>query len=44
IAKEALVSGRGVAELVLEKGLLPAERLTELLRPEIVAGSGQVLI
>ncbi|NEA63559.1 aspartate ammonia-lyase, partial [Streptomyces sp. SID12488] len=40
IAKEALVSGRGVAELVLEKGLLPAERLADLLRPEILAGNG----
>ncbi|WP_235192884.1 aspartate ammonia-lyase, partial [Streptomyces viridochromogenes] len=43
IAKEALATGRGVAELVLEKGLLPAETLTDLLRPEAVAGSGQVL-
>ena len=40
IAKEALATGRGVAELVLEKGLLPAERLEELLRPEALAGSG----
>ncbi|WP_216903142.1 aspartate ammonia-lyase [Nocardia alni] len=38
IAKEALVSGRGVAELVLEKGLLPADRLAHILRPEEVAG------
>jgi aspartate ammonia-lyase len=29
-----------VAELVLEKGLLPAERLASLLRPEVLAGSG----
>ncbi|MGW0613340.1 aspartate ammonia-lyase, partial [Streptomyces sp. NPDC002788] len=35
-----LVSGRGVAELVLEKGLLPAETLTDLLRPEVLTGSG----
>ncbi|MDG5805121.1 aspartate ammonia-lyase, partial [Streptomyces ossamyceticus] len=42
IAKEALATGRGVAELVLEKGLLPAETLADLLRPEIVAGRGQV--
>lgn len=40
IAKEALATGRGVAELVLEKGLLPAERLAALLRPEVVAGNG----
>ncbi|MCX3290193.1 aspartate ammonia-lyase, partial [Streptomyces sp. NEAU-H22] len=38
---EALVTGRGVAELVLEKGLLPAETLAGLLRPEVLAGSGQ---
>ncbi|MDX3232732.1 aspartate ammonia-lyase [Streptomyces sp. ME19-01-6] len=40
IAKEALATGRGVAELVLEKGLLPAERLAAVLRPEEVAGRG----
>jgi len=34
IAKEALATGRGVAELVLERNLVPAERLAELLRPE----------
>jgi aspartate ammonia-lyase len=38
IAQEALATGRGVAELVLEKGLLPAERLAALLLPEQVAG------
>ncbi|MEU7894116.1 aspartate ammonia-lyase [Nonomuraea sp. NPDC049152] len=40
IAKEAHSTGRGVAELVLEKGLLPADRLAALLRPEEVAGAG----
>ncbi|MEV5978320.1 aspartate ammonia-lyase [Streptomyces sp. NPDC052114] len=39
IAQEALSTGRGVAELVLEKGLLPPERLAELLTPERVAGA-----
>ncbi|WAL94138.1 aspartate ammonia-lyase [Streptomyces sp. Je 1-369] len=39
IAQEALSTGRGVAELVLERGLLPAERLAELLTPERVAGT-----
>ncbi|WP_438489359.1 aspartate ammonia-lyase [Streptomyces sp. S186] len=39
IAKEALASGRGVAELVLERGLLPADRLAALLRPEEIAGA-----
>ncbi|AQW47717.1 MULTISPECIES: aspartate ammonia-lyase [Streptomyces] len=39
IAKEALATGRGVAELVLEKGLLPPDRLAQVLRPEEIAGS-----
>jgi aspartate ammonia-lyase len=39
IAQEALATGRGVAELVLERGLLPADRLAALLRPEEVAGT-----
>ena len=38
IAKEALATGRGVAELVRDKGLLPAGTLAQLLRPETVAG------
>lgn len=33
VAKEALESGRGVYELVLEQGLLTRERLDELLDP-----------
>ncbi|MDD0856978.1 aspartate ammonia-lyase [Arthrobacter alpinus] len=37
IALEALASGRGVAELVLERKLLTAEQLNELLRPEYLA-------
>jgi len=37
IAKEALETGRGVAELVVEKGLLPAEELAKLLKPEKLA-------
>ncbi|GAB2961094.1 aspartate ammonia-lyase [Saccharothrix stipae] len=41
IAKEALATGRGVAELVLERGLLPAATLAALLRPEVVARSGR---
>ncbi|WP_137992751.1 aspartate ammonia-lyase [Streptomyces vilmorinianum] len=39
IAKEALRTGRGVAELTLEKGLLPAERIAELLTPERLTGT-----
>lgn len=34
LAKDALASGRGVYELVLEKGLLSKEKLDEILRPE----------
>jgi aspartate ammonia-lyase len=34
IAREALETGRGVAELVLERGLLSADALTLLLTPE----------
>ncbi|MEV6647035.1 aspartate ammonia-lyase [Amycolatopsis sp. NPDC051371] len=37
IAKEALATGRGVAELVVEKGLIPVEELARLLRPETLA-------
>ncbi|MDO7869047.1 aspartate ammonia-lyase [Nocardioides jiangxiensis] len=37
IAREALTSGRGVAELVLEHGLLDADRLAALLQPEVLA-------
>jgi aspartate ammonia-lyase len=36
IAKEAHASGRSVAELVLEKGLLTQAQLDEILRPEIL--------
>lgn len=36
IARTALASGRGVAELVLERGLLTAEQLAEILRPEVL--------
>ncbi|MFE4639125.1 aspartate ammonia-lyase [Streptomyces sp. NPDC056773] len=38
IAKEALATGRGVAELVQEKRLLPADTLASLLRPEALTG------
>jgi aspartate ammonia-lyase len=34
IAKEAIATGRGVAELVLERGLLAPQQLEEILRPE----------
>ena len=37
IAMEALATGRGVAELVLDRKLIPAVRLEEMLRPENLA-------
>ncbi len=37
VAKEALATGRGVAELVLERRLLPPEQLAMILRPETLA-------
>ncbi|MFB9166584.1 aspartate ammonia-lyase [Arthrobacter psychrochitiniphilus] len=40
IALEALATGRGVAELVLEHKLLSVEQLNELLRPEHLANLG----
>ncbi|WP_406441551.1 hypothetical protein OHB00_37425 [Streptomyces sp. NBC_00631] len=43
-SEEALATGRGVTELVRDKGLLPAGTLAELLRPEAVAGPGQALV
>ena len=40
LAREALDSGRGIRELVLEKKLLPPERLDDLLSPEKMTGDG----
>ena len=37
VAREALATGRGVAELVLEKGLLPPDELARILQPESLA-------
>ena len=36
VAAEAHASGRGVAEIVLEKGLMTKEMLDEVLRPEVL--------
>ena len=38
VAKEALASGRGVTEIVLERGWLTREQLDDVLRPESMAG------
>jgi aspartate ammonia-lyase len=42
IAKEAVKSGRPIRELVLERGLLPAERLDEILSVESMTRGGIV--
>ena len=36
VAAEAHASGRGVAEIVLERGLMTKEKLDEVLRPEVL--------
>ena len=38
VAKEALATGRGVTEIVLERGWLTREQLDDILRPESMAG------
>ena len=38
VAKEALATGRGVTEIVLERGWLTRAELDEILRPEAMAG------
>jgi aspartate ammonia-lyase len=43
LAVEALKTGRGVTELVLEKGLLTAEQLAEILRPDALTQPNVVL-
>jgi len=40
VALEAQRSGRGVVEVVLERGLMSAEELDALLRPEVLARAG----
>jgi aspartate ammonia-lyase len=42
IAKEALATGRSVTDLVLERNLLPADRLAELLLPANLARPNEV--
>jgi aspartate ammonia-lyase len=37
VARDALVTGRGVAELVIERGLMDAAQLALVLRPEVLA-------
>ena len=45
VARQALESGRGVYELVLEKGLLTRERLDQILQPaELTHPSGKLVV
>ena len=39
LALEAQATGKGVRQLVIEKNLLPAERIEEILRPEVLANA-----
>jgi len=41
VAKEALDSGRGVYDVVREKGLLTRQELDRLLNPEAMTGDGE---
>lgn len=41
IAKEALKTGKGVYEIVLEEGILSKEELDEILKPENMIGPGK---
>ena len=41
VAKEALDSGRGVYDIVREKGLLTRQELDRLLNPEAMTGDGE---
>jgi len=41
VAKEALDSGRGVYDIVREKGLLTRQELARLLNPEAMTGDGE---
>ena len=41
VAKEALETGRGVYEIVLEQGILSKEELDEILKPENMIGPGK---
>jgi aspartate ammonia-lyase len=41
IAKEALATGRGIAELAIEKGHISREQLDDLLRPERMVRRGK---
>jgi len=40
LAQEALTTGRGVAEIVLARGLMPKDELERILRPETLAHLG----
>jgi aspartate ammonia-lyase len=39
LALEAQATGKGIYELVVEKNLLPAEQIEEILRPEVLANA-----
>jgi aspartate ammonia-lyase len=44
VAQQALVSGRGVAEIVIERGLLTREKLDQILQPEMLTAPRQAIV
>ncbi|MEX4004853.1 aspartate ammonia-lyase [Paraburkholderia sp. EG285A] len=44
VAQQALVSGRGVTEIVIERGLLSRERLDQILQPEMLTAPRQAIV
>ncbi|MBR7974125.1 aspartate ammonia-lyase [Burkholderia vietnamiensis] len=43
VAQEALLSGRGVAEIVIERGLLSREQLEQILQPDMLTAPRQAI-
>jgi aspartate ammonia-lyase len=43
VAQEALTSGRGVAEIVIERGLLTREQLDQILQPDMLTAPRQAI-
>ena len=44
VAQEALLSGRGVAEIVIERGLLSREQLEQILQPDMLTAPRQAIV
>jgi aspartate ammonia-lyase len=44
VAQEALLSGRGVAEIVVERGLLTPAQLEQILQPDMLTAPRQAIV